>query len=116
MKRKDIKLTSHELGFYKDFSVHDDETKTKKVKQAKSVVPDRDYLYLYLSKISVRGKVSITQKDLALKLGVTEQTIRRGQHRLEKCGLLEKVKMPNPVARQPTIFNLCAVSLRPLGR
>lgn len=105
MKKKEM-LTSHELGFYKDFSIHDDEPKVKKVKELKSVVADRDYLYLYLAKIAVRGKVAITQKELAQKLGVTEQTIRRGQHRLEKCGLIEKVKMPNPVTRQPTIFKV----------
>jgi predicted transcriptional regulator len=105
MKKKEM-LTSHELGFYKDFAIHDDETKVKKVKEVKSVVANRDYLYLYLVKMAVRGKVSMTQKELAQKLGVTEQTIRRGQHRLEKCGLLEKVKEANPVTRQPTTFKV----------
>lgn len=99
-------LTSHELGFYKDFAIPDDKPKVKKVNKVTSIVADRDYLYLYLKKISVRGKVSITQKELAEKLSVTIQTIRRGQHRLEKCGLLERVKEADPTARQPTTFKV----------
>lgn len=104
MKKKGM-LTSHELGFYKDFDGYE-RPKAQKVINDKPVVAERDYLYLYLKKIAVRGKVSITQKELADKLSVTVQTIRRGQHRLEKCGLIEKLTDADPVARQPTVFKV----------
>ena len=54
--------------------------------------------------------VSITQKELAAKLGVTTQTIRRGQQRLEKCGLIEKVKDADPVAKQPATFKIKTIN------
>ena len=105
MKPKKGMLTSHELGFYKDFDGYE-RPKAQKVVSKKPIVVERDYLYLYLRKIAVRGKVSITQKDLAQKLSVTVQTIRRGQHRLVECGLLEKIIDADPVARQPTVFKV----------
>lgn len=105
MQKQKGMLTSHELGFYKDFASYE-KPKVPKVANEKPMIADRDYLYLYLKKISVRSKVSITQKELAEKLSVTIQTIRRGQHRLEKCGLLERVKEADPIARQPMTFKV----------
>jgi len=109
MKQKDM-LTSHELGFYKTFAYQSDKPKLKKKKDTeKDIVAARDYLYLYLLKQSKWGEVSITQKDLAEKLGVTVQTIRRGQQRLEKAGLLKKVKDADPALKLPTTFKVVKI-------
>lgn len=101
-------LTSHELGFYKTFS-HSSLKPPRTGKKAKPevvVVPNRDYLYLYLKKMSFRGKVSLSQKDIANGLGITAQTVRRGQQRLEKAGLLEKVEGHDPALKTPTVFRI----------
>jgi len=99
-------LTSHELGFYKTFCLEKPNKIVKKIASTKNIIIDRDYVYLYLKKMSFRGKVAISQKDIAKSLGVTVQTIRRGQQRLEKAGLLERLEEPDPISKKPIMFKI----------
>jgi DNA-binding MarR family transcriptional regulator len=106
-------LTSHELGFYRQFAHKDkvnQQFKTKKEKQQVQQLSAeelrKDYLWTYLKQRAHYNEVSVTQKELAKDLGVSIQTIRRKQQRLERAGFLKRIEEANAPLNQPIRFKL----------
>jgi len=83
------KLTSHELGFYRDLADAPIRQSTQKRKESETPYNyQKDYFYLFLKKVAVRGVVS---------------------------GVLIREKDCDPVGRLPTIFKIKNVEKTPLS-
>ena len=104
---KKICLTSHELGYYKQFyPVHSVQIR-KKPPALKVVNENKSILFLYLEKMSDKnGIVVLSQKTVAEKLDVSVQTVRRWQQSLVSSGLLEKVEDYDPSMKKPTTYKI----------
>jgi DNA-binding GntR family transcriptional regulator len=104
---KKISLTSHELGYYKQFYPIPDTPYIKKKPKVEVVNKNKNILFLYLEKVSSKdGTVILSQKDIAEKLDVSVQTVRRWQHNLVSSGLLEKIEDHNSVLKKPITYRI----------
>lgn len=104
---KKICLTSHELGYYKQF----DHTQTMRAKKKpaalKPVNQNRSVLFLYLEKMSdTNNTVVMSQKTIAENLDVSIQTVRRWQQSLVSSGLLEKVEDYDLRVKKPVTYKI----------
>jgi len=104
---KKICVTSHELGYYKQFDPTQTMRAKKKPAALKPVNQNRSALFLYLEKMSdANNTVVLSQKTIAENLDVSIQTVRRWQQSLVSSGLLEKVEDYDLRVKKPVTYKV----------